>query len=117
MTDRHATKNLIKIITISIILLCLFGYTTYEIQKLIFGPRIEIISPKNGSLASSSLIEITGIAKNIKDISLNDRKIFIDEQGNFNEKMLLSYGYNSFSIKASDKFGRDTEKIVEVIYK
>ena len=117
MTDRHATRKFIKIIIVSIVLLFLFSYTAYEIQKLIFGPKIEVFSPQNGSLISNSLTEVSGVAKNIKDISLNDRKIFIDEQGNFKEQFLLSYGYNAIVIKASDKFGRNTEKIIEVIYK
>jgi len=117
MTDRHATRRFIKFLIISIILLCVFGYTAYEIQKIVFGPKIEVISPINGSLISNPLAEVSGIAKNIKDISLNDKKIFIDEEGNFTEKLLLSYGYNTITIKASDKFGRNTEKIIEVIYK
>jgi hypothetical protein len=117
MTDRHATRKLLQIIIIAIVLLSLFGYTAYEIQRVVFGPRIEILSPKNGAVVSDSLTEITGTAQNIKDISLNDRKIFIDEQGNFKEELLLSYGYNAITMKASDKFGRNTEKIIEVVYK
>lgn len=117
MTDRHVTRKFLKIAIISIVLICLFGYTAYEIQRVIFGPRIEVLSPKNGSLLSDSITEISGVAQNIKDISLNDRKIFIDEEGNFKEQLLLSYGYNAFVIKATDKFGKNTEKIVEVIYK
>jgi hypothetical protein len=117
MTDRNTTKKFLKIAIISIILLCLLGYIAYEIQKLFLGPRIEVLSPINGSLVSNSLTEIVGTARNIRDISLNDRKIYIDEQGNFKEQLLLSYGYNSIVIKATDKFGRNTEKIIEVIYK
>ena len=117
MTDRHATRRLLKIIVISIVLICLLGYTAYEIQKIISGPRITVLSPKNGVVISDPLVEISGVAENIKDISLNDRKIFIDEQGNFKEKLLLFYGYNVFVIKANDKFGKNTEKIIEVIYK
>lgn len=117
MTDRNATRKLLKIIIISIVLLCLLSYTAYEIQKVIFGPKIEILFPENGSVSTSSLIEIAGIAKNINSISLDDRKIFVDEQGNFKEELLLSYGYNNIAMKASDKFGRSTEKIIEVIYK
>ncbi len=41
----------------------------------------------------------------------------MDEKGNFKEEILLSSGYNAITIKASDKFGRNTEKIIEVIYK
>jgi hypothetical protein len=106
-----------KIVIISIILLCIFGYTAYEIQQVAFGPQITVAYPKNGSLLSNSLLEITGTTKSINDISMDDRKIFIDEKGNFKEKILLSYGYNAITIKVSDKFGKNTEKIIEVVYK
>lgn len=117
MTDRHATKRMLNIMIISIILILIFGYTAYEIQKVALGPKIEILSPTNGSLVSDSLTEIVGTAKNINNIILNDRKIFIDEKGNFKEKVLLSYGYNAIVMKATDKFGRTTEKLLEIIYK
>jgi hypothetical protein len=117
MTDRHATRKILTIIIVSVVIISLLGYTAYEIQKIISGPRITVLSPKNGIIISDPLVEISGIAENIKDISLNDRKIFIDEQGNFKEKLLLFYGYNVFVIKASDKFGKNTEKMIEVVYK
>jgi hypothetical protein len=117
MTGRHKTRRYIKLLIAIILIVVFVGYTIYEIQKVFLGPRIEALSPQNGSLVSTSFTEVTGIAKNITEISLNDRKIYIDEQGNFKEGLLLSYGYNALTIKASDKFGRKTEKILEVIYK
>lgn len=117
MIDRHTTKKLLKIILISIIVLFIFGYAGYEIQKIVFGPKINITFPINGSTVTNSFTEIVGTAKNINNISLNDRKIFVDEQGNFKESILLSYGYNTFKISANDKFGRNENKIMEVIYK
>ncbi len=117
MTDRYKTKRKMRIAIISAILIFLLGYTFYEIRKVAYGPKITVFSPINGSVSTTSLIEISGIAQNIKDISLNDRKIFIDEQGNFKEEVLLSFGYNALTLKASDKFGKETEKIIEVLYK
>ena len=117
MTELHKTRKNIKIAIISFFVLFILGYTGYEIQRVVFGPRISITYPQNGSVVSTSSIKITGVAQNIKDISLNDRKIFIDEQGNFKEEVLLSYGYNAFVMRASDKFDRKTEKIIEVVYK
>ncbi len=117
MTDRHKTRRYIKLLIAIILVVVFVGYTLYEIQKVVLGPRIEILSPQNGSLISSSFTEIVGKAKNITEISLNDRKIYIDEEGSFKEDLLLSYGYNVLIIKASDKFGRKTEKVLEVIYK
>lgn len=116
MTERYQTRRIIKIAITSFLVLFVIGYSFYEIQKVAFGPRIKITSPVNGETVSTSSIEISGTTKNIKEISLNDRKIFIDEKGNFMENMVLFEGYNSFSVKASDKFGRKTEKILEVMY-
>ncbi len=117
MTDRHKTRRYIKIITITLIAIIFIGYTLYEIQKVVLGPRIEVLSPNSGIMVSNSFTEISGVAKNIKEISLDDRKIYTDEQGNFKEQLLLAYGYNAMVLKATDKFGRKTEKVVEVIYK
>jgi hypothetical protein len=117
MTERHKTKKHIKIITICLLVVFLFGYTFYEIHRIIFGPNIQINYPQSGASVSDSLLEITGVAKNIKDITLNGRSILMDENGNFKEKILLSYGYNALDLRASDKFGSNTEKVVEVVYK
>ncbi len=117
MTERNKTKKNLKIFTICFLFVFLFGYTFYEIQRVIFGPSIEVIYPATGTSVSDSLLEISGVAKNIKDITLNGRSIFMDEEGNFKEKILLSYGYNALELKASDKFGSNTEKVVEVVYK
>lgn len=116
MTDRYKTRKYIRTIIISLVLLLVFGYTAYEIQRVVFGPRIRILFPINGAIVSTSSLEISGIATDIKDISLDDRPIFIDEHGNFTENVLLSPGYNTIVLKADDKFGRNTEKILEVVY-
>ena len=117
MTERYFTKKYFKLIIISIILICLFGYTGYEVKKVLYGPKLNINKPLNGDEVSNSLMEISGVAKNIKSITLNDRKIFVDEEGGIKEKILLSYGYNTITFKADDKFGRNTNKTIEVIYK
>jgi hypothetical protein len=116
MTERHKTRKYLRILIICLVLLLLLGYTAYEIQRVAFGPRIQILSPENGALVSTSTLEVTGVAANIKDISLDDRPIFIDEKGNFTEEVLLSPGYNTIVLKADDKFGRNTEKVLEVVY-
>ncbi len=117
MTERHKTRRYIAIFVTIFVFLLVIGYTLYEFQRVANGPRITVTSPKNGALISTSGIAVVGTAQNISDISLNDRKIFIDEEGNFNEKVFLSYGYNTIVLKATDRFGQKTEKILELIYK
>lgn len=95
----------------------ILGYGYFEARNLISGPEITITAPVNGSEVGNPLVEITGTAENIAFISLNDRQIFIDEEGNFKEPYLLSLGYNIVRINAKDKFGRGTQKIIEIVYK
>jgi hypothetical protein len=93
------------------------GYTYLKTKDYIAGPQITITSPLDGSTVSNPLIEITGVTKNISFISLNDRPIFVDEKGNFKEKLLLYPGYNIMSVKAEDRYKRTVEKTIELILK
>jgi len=74
------------------------------------GPQISLVTPTDGSSLTNSLVTISGKARNISFISLNDRPIFVDQQGNFNEELVLSPGYNSWTLRAKDKFGRTVSK-------
>ncbi|MEK9201514.1 MAG: hypothetical protein AAB944_00930 [Patescibacteria group bacterium] len=110
-------KFIFKVLGITISSLFFLLYIFYQGKSIIEGPLISIQSPINGATITSSLIEVRGISDNIARISLNDRPIFIDEEGFFKEKILLSPGYNIIKLTAADKFGRVKEQILELIYR
>lgn len=114
---RDRIKKILKlgvfIISLSVIVL----FVVFQSRNLIIGPSIEIIEPKTGSTVEDSLIEIKGLARNISEIKLNGRNILIDEEGNFNEKLLLLYGYNIITIEGQDRFKRKEKKILELVFK
>jgi len=109
--------SILKILIVVLVVFIIIGYTYYKTKDFISGPIITILSPVNGSTLYNALVDIKGTAKNISYISINDRQIFTDEAGFFVEKLLLYPGYNIISIKASDKFERNIEKTLELIYK
>lgn len=115
--SRRETKFYLKAIVITLFLICLFGYGVFEIWDYATGPKIILSSPTNGSAVSESLISIAGQGKNTKEITLNGRPIVTDEAGNFNEKILLSYGYNVLELTAHDRFGKQTEQELQIVYK
>lgn len=115
--NRRLTKLYLKIFLISIFLFLILGYAFYQSKNLLTGPVVDITEPQNGQTINSQLIKIAGTSKNIKKITLNDRPIEIDESGAFNERLLLSEGYNIMKISAWDKFEKKTEKTIEVVYK
>ncbi len=109
-------RRILKVAAVTGICLIILGYSLFEARNLIAGPMVVIDEPLSGTAFTASLIDLKGSAKNIVDISLNDRKIFVDGEGRFREQLLLFYGYNILTITAHDRFGRETIKTLKLIY-
>jgi hypothetical protein len=109
-------KMIIKTLIIGIFVLSIVGYAIYQSQGLVRGPQIAITYPVSGQEVADDLIVVSGNAKNIASITMNDRTIYVDESGVFQEKLMLYPGYNIIKIRAEDKFGSTVDKYVEVIH-
>jgi hypothetical protein len=116
MTNRKDAKAWLKIGIFSALLLLIIGYSAFQARKIIAGPDLTITSPTIEGIMTDPYIQVTGVAKNIKEISLNGRPIYIDEQGNFNERLVLIAGYNIIELEAKDKFNKETKKTIELVY-
>lgn len=106
----------IKLVGFIVLIAGIFGYTYFQMHNLVIGPVITITGPQNGSTLTTSFTEVSGTTRNISGITINDRRIFVDEDGVFKEKLLLSPGYNIITLQAKDKFGRETERVLELVY-
>lgn len=105
-----------KFIIAVVILAGIGGYTFYEFRYVRQGPFIAIDSPINGKIVSTPVADITGRVQNMNRIRMNDRDIAVNEQGVFNEKFVLSNGSNVVKVVAEDRFGRQSEALVEITY-
>jgi hypothetical protein len=108
-------KSIIKILIIILVITAIAGYSFFQARNIIRGPQISLVSPSNGTTVTEQAVEIQGSAKNISYITLNDRRIFVDKDGMFNEELLLAPGYNIWKLEAKDKFGRIVSKNIELI--
>ncbi len=116
MTQRKDAKTWLRIGFFVILAVVIIGYSAFQARKIVEGPELKLTSPLSG-IQTDPLVSIAGKASNIKQIWLNGNPIFIDEQGNFNEKLLLSSGYNVIELQAKDKFNKETKKTIELVYK
>lgn len=99
-----------------IILVCVIvGYTSFQFQDWWAGPTVQITSPQDGQTVAQPVVEITGTAQRIAFLSLNGRQIYTNPQGEFQEQLVLSPGYNIITVSAEDKFNRTTEKQLELL--
>ena len=111
----NSGRSTIKLTLIVVVILLLTGYILFQSKNLILGPMISIDEPKNGSTLNYEVVTVKGKAKNIAYIYLNDRQIFVDNLGNFKEKLVAPLGYSLIKLAVKDKFGRVKEKVVEII--
>ena len=110
-------KLMLRVLIVIIFVLVISGYSLFQAHNILSGPQIALASTvTSGAVVGQQAIDISGKAKNISFISLDDRPIYIDESGNFKEKLLLYPGYNIIRLYARDKFGAETEKKVELVY-
>jgi hypothetical protein len=116
MTHHKDAKTLLRIWFFTTLLLVILGYSGFEARKILAGPNLKITSPVVHGIMTNPYVQVAGIAKNIKEIKMNGKAIYIDEQGNFNEKFLLVSGYNIIELEAKDKFNKETKKVIEMTY-
>lgn len=91
-------------------------YAYYEARNMIYGPQIVLADNAGAVTVHEELVEIRGAVKNVVEITLSDRPVFIDDEGNFTEKLLLAPGLNRFVFEARDKFDRTKREVLEVVY-
>jgi hypothetical protein len=92
-------------------------YIGWNGRNVLLGPRIDVLFPKNGETFETHLIDITGKAKNASFLSLNDKEIYVDKSGYFQEEMALLPGMNVIKIGSRDRFGETEEKILHIYFK
>jgi hypothetical protein len=107
----------IRLFVIIISILSLVSYGIFNARNLIIGPTVEIFSPIKDMETMQNVLTIKGVAKNIAFISLGGRPIFVDREGLFEEKLLLSPGSNIIEIKAVDRFKKEILKTIKIYYK
>ena len=112
---RYDFKTKLKIGFIVLLFLVVGFYAFLKTKDLVYGIRINVDNIKDGETFTEPFIKIIGTAKNAKNLTLNDRKIYIDQNGVFNENLLLLPGYNIITIKGEDKFGKIKQKSYQLL--
>lgn len=90
-------------------------YVVFQARFLVKGPRVELDYEPN-QVENTRTVKISGSASNIAKISLNDRQIFTDTSGYFSEALVLENGYTIATIKAVDRYGRETQVVRWFVY-
>jgi len=106
----------IKFFLIGTIFFIISLYFAFQARFIVAGPQI-ILKKEPPTENYTRVVKLTGEAKNITHLWLNGRQIFTDENGNFEEEMVLENSYTITTLQAKDRYGREVKLIRSFVYK
>lgn len=112
---RTSYIRLLRIIVAVVVILIIVIYAIWRSLNYARGPAITITSPANGSSVDTETVEITGSAARVNNLIMNGRSISVDQQGNFDETVIIFSGTNKITFTASDQFGRSVSKELDIV--
>ena len=114
-TPTLTLRTIVRYALTIILVTLLVAYIIFQARFLIQGPTI-ILTNEPTSVENSRTVTLTGQARNIAKITLNDRPIFTDPSGYFSEALVLENGYTVATITATDRYGRETRVVRTFVY-
>lgn len=119
MLAHHPTPTLRRILG-AFVLVCGLSvvgvYVLFQARYLITGPQIAL-APEPTIVQQERVVTLSGTAYNIARLYLNGRPIFTDEQGAFEEALVLENGYTVATLRAEDRYGRSTRVERSFVYR
>lgn len=108
-------RSILKALGITLLVGLIAAYIIFQARFLITGPQIELtVEPPTQT--NERVITLEGNTHNITHLWLNDRQIFTDESGDFKEELVLENGYTITTLRAKDRYGRETRVVRSFVY-
>ena len=109
-------KRNLRTTAIIIFFLLFVLYAGFETIKLFLGPSLIINNPKDLTTVTEPELTVSGQVERVSYITINDRQIFADKTGHFEDKLLLLPGYNIIEVAVRDRFGKEVDKTLKIWY-
>lgn len=106
----------IFIIFIMVLLIAMTAYFFRQLSFVFYGPNIVLLNPETDVVLNFDEIEIKGKTDYGSEFTINGENIYIDEKGNFSQKIFLVDGLNRIDIVAKNKFGKTFKVIRNITY-
>lgn len=108
-------STILKILGSIILLVAIVSYVAFQARFLITGPQI-VLGDEPETQQNVRVVNLAGKAFNITRLWLNDRQIYTDEDGYFKEALVLENSYTIATLRATDRYGRETSVVRSFVY-
>ena len=114
-TQTVTISSFIKFVFVFALVVLVGGYVRFQSRLLIEGPHLTLEGPEN-AVSTERVVSLQGSAKNSTSVVLNGRAIDTDEDGQFSEPLVLESDYTIMTLRAKDRYGRETSLTRSFVY-
>jgi len=112
VVPRFVKKTLAVLLVLGILIFLL-----WKVEQIFAPPPLKIIEPPDGLITSDRQLKIVGQSQAEVEIVINNKPIFVDNQGNFTTTVDLQNGLNLIKIIAQKRYGQLNSAEVRVLLK
>ena len=111
------TPRRISLISIIALFVVLGGFALWQSSFILKPPELTITQPGLEQQTTLDNILVSGLTDPQATVTLNGEQIFVDNNGTFQETVLLNEGINTLTIISSSRFGKQKTRTVRVTYR
>lgn len=86
-----------------------------SVERIFLPPELVVLSPENNYATTEARIEVVGRSQKEAQLLINNRIIFVDDNGNFSTEVDLQSGVNFIKIIARKRYSRPQEITLRVL--
>lgn len=101
-------------VVIGIVIFVIFGYIAFQYNSFLFGPRLEVTNPTDGTVVRNNVLEVSGKTDPYATILVNGEEAYVALDGTFNKNIYLFEGDRQVTIDSRNRYGKNTKKIINV---
>lgn len=108
-------KTILERGALSILFLGIVFFTFNRLGSLRKGPEVILDSLVSGASIDSLITTISGTALRTRELRINGQEIFLNQDFQFEETLVLVPGFNVIEIFAEDRFGKQKTATFEIM--
>ena len=99
---------------IGFIVLIILGYIAFQYSSYFFGPRLEVLSPKDGMVVKNNIVEVNGKTDPYASVLINNEESYVQLDGTFKKTLYLFSGDRQITVDSKNRNGKNTRKVIRV---
>lgn len=105
-----------SLVAAGLFLILIFAYLLFQYRSAFLPPYLSISSPKQNSIASQD-IKVAGKVDSNATVMVNNEAVSVDDSGGFVKIITMFPGRGTITVKAKNRFGKESIETREVVVK